>query len=444
MKEFKFPDVGEGIHEGKIVKWHVKEGDAVKADDVLVEVETDKAIVELPSPATGKIASINFHEGTEIRVGETLVTIDDGSPSITQATAKPQEQKPATMGLLPQVPKVLSDFRTRNPPNPKLETGDHVALSHKSSISFGTGDRKPDAQNPNPLATPSTRKLARELGIEISRVQGTGPAGRISDDDVRKAAAATTGGPQKTSPPAKLQPSPISGEEVRIPLTGYRKAIAERMSYSKAHIPHACGMDLVDVTRLVALREKEKHQFEPKGVKLTYLPFIVKACVIALRKYPTFNAHFDNDTNEVIAKRDINIGIAVDTPDGLTAPVIKNADHKSVIEVAQEIEHLAMLAREKKLTLDEVKGGTFTITNVGSVGGMFSTPIINPPEIAILGIHRIRDMPLVIDGKIEARKVMGISMCFDHRVVDGAIATEFMNEIKQHLEDPDLMLVDMI
>jgi pyruvate dehydrogenase E2 component (dihydrolipoamide acetyltransferase) len=289
------------------------------------------------------------------------------------------------------------------------------------------------------LATPSTRKLAREMNVDITKVKGTGPAGRITDEDVK---AAGTAQPQAS--PGVTAPEAIKTAEgdVRIPLSGIRKTIAERMSYSKTHIPHACGMDFADVTKLVAVRERERHIFEQE-VHLTYLPFVVKAVTIALRKFPSFNAHFDNERNELIAKRDINIGLAVETPEGLIVPVIKNADRRSMVELAGEIERLAEAARTKKLKLDEVRGGTFTITNIGSIGGFFSTPIIDPPEVAILGVHRIKDLPLVVNGYVVARKVMGLSICFDHRVVDGAIATEFMNVVKQHLEDPDLLLVDM-
>lgn len=376
----------------------MKEGDAVKADDKIVDVETDKAVVELPSPASGRVLRINYHEGTLVKVGETLVVIgEEGETAVPggQAPAAPRGEESAAQ---PQAPK-------------------------------------PETAGSEALAAPSTRRLARELNVDITRVKGTGAAGRITDDDVR--AAAGTAQPQ-----ARPEVTKTAEGDLRIPLSGTRRVIAERMTYSKTHIPHACGMDFVDMTRVVAIREKEKRIFEEK-VHLTYLPFIVKACVVALRKYPSLNAHFDSEKSELIAKRDVNIGIAVATPDGLIVPVIRKADCKSMIELAEEIERLAGLARERKLKLDDVRGGTFTITNVGSVGGLFSTPVIDPPQVAILGVHRIRDMPMVVNGYVAARKVMGLSLCFDHRVADGAVATEFMNTVKQHLEDPDLLLVDM-
>jgi pyruvate dehydrogenase E2 component (dihydrolipoamide acetyltransferase) len=447
VKEFKFPDVGEGIHEGTVVKWHVKEGDTVKADQTIVDVETDKAVVELPSPASGTILRINFHEGTQVNVGETLVVI--GEPG-EKVAVSPQ---PSAAKSAPAAPKPAAAV-----PVPQARAAPAQSAPPAQSASTSPGEI---------LATPSTRRLARELNVDIATVKGTGPAGRISDDDVKAAqsggaaqvagtgqvrgtpqsggAAQFTGRPAQPGQSAEvMQPEIIRTAEgdIRIPMTGIRKTIADRMSYSKTHIPHACGMDFVDVTKLVMIREREKHIFEP-AVHLTYLPFVVKACVIALRKYPSFNAHFDNDKNELIAKKDINVGIAVETPEGLMAPVIKNADRKSVVELAAEIERLATLARERKLRLEDMRGATFTITNVGSVGGFFSTPIIDPPQVAILGMHRIKDMALVVNGYVAARKAMGLSICFDHRVIDGAIATEFLNTVMKHLEDPDLLLVDM-
>ncbi len=405
MKEFKFPDVGEGIHEGKIVKWRVTEGEAVKADQTIVDVETDKAIVELPSPVAGKISKINFHEGTTVKVGETLVTIaDEGEPVQAAKPAPEVPKQPSAPAIIPSQPQ--------------------TAISPALPV----------------MATPSTRKLARELGVDINTVRGSGPGGRIIDEDVKG-----TNAPQSIGPkPEKRMPPPALDSDTRIPLSGLRKTIAERMSYSKTHIPHACGMDFVDVTDLVAIREKEKAALAQRGIKLTYLPFIIKSCTIALRKYPSFNAHFDDVRNELIARKDINIGIAVDTPDGLMVVVIKEADKKTISDIAKEIEVLAELARTRKVSLEDIRGSTFTITNVGSVGGTFSTPIINPPEVAIMGIHRIQDMPWVVGGQVKPRKIMGVSLCFDHRVSDGAIATEFTNLVKQHLEDPYLLLMDMI
>jgi pyruvate dehydrogenase E2 component (dihydrolipoamide acetyltransferase) len=420
-KEFKFPDVGEGIHEGVIVKWHAKEGDKVEADKTIVEVETDKAVVELPAPYSGTVLKVNFKQGDTVKVGQVLVVIGEAGEKVE--AAQKEEAKPAA-----------AKTETKSPQPPSA-----AATAKPGRV----------------LAAPSTRRLARELDVDMEMISGSGPGGRIMDDDVRKAAgqgpAETPHPAMETKPAAAPHPAPQMnapevicepGEE-RIRLSHMRKIIADRMLYSKTHIPHACGMDFVDVTKLVEIRQKEKAKFAEKGVKLTYLPFIMKAAAIALKQMPDFNAHFDMEQNFIVRKKRFNIGLAVDTPDGLMVPVVKDLERKSMISIASEIETLASQARERKIKLDDLKGGTFTITNVGSVGGMYSSPIINPPEVAILGVHRIKDLPLVVNGQIVARKVMGISLCFDHRVVDGAAATEFMNIIKRHLEDPDLLLVDM-
>ncbi|VVC02553.1 2-oxoacid dehydrogenases acyltransferase (catalytic domain) [Candidatus Bilamarchaeum dharawalense] len=402
VSEFRFPDVGEGIHEGVIVKWRVREGEVVSVDQVLVEVETDKAVVELPSPFAGTVLKINFKEGDQIKVGQSLIAIGEPGESVAKTTEihGPTE----TIQIV------------------EKRTSEHV------------------------LATPSVRKLSREMGVDLTMVHGTGPGGRITEEDVRSAPTGIPKVKETAHVVTKSEGVVVSVEEgdQMIQLSHLRKIIAERMVYSKTHIPHACGMDFVDVTKLTELREREKKAIEARGVKLTYLPFIIKACAIALHEFPEFNAQFDEQKNVLIVKKQLNIGIAVETSDGLMVPVIKDIDKKSIVEIAQEIEHLANAARERKIKLEEIKGGTFTITNVGSLGGMYSTPIINAPEVAIMGVHRIKDMPLVVKEKIKPRKVLGLSLCFDHRVNDGAKATAFMNAVMKHLEDPDLMLVDMI
>ncbi len=401
--------MGEGIHEATIVKWHAKVGDKVEADKTIVEVETDKAVVELPAPYSGTVLRINFKEGDTVTVGQVLVVIGEAGEKV--------EEKPA---------EALEAAKPMEKPKEAKEVAPPPAPGRV-------------------LATPATRKLARELGVDLTKVKGTGPGGRIMDDDVKGATGTAPAAGAPVAAPSGKAPAVIHEEgETRIKLTRMRKTIAEHMVYSRTHIPHACGMDYVDVTKLVRLREKEKKQLEPVGIKLTYLPFIVKACGVALRKMPEFNANFDEKTDEIVLKGKLNIGIAVDTPDGLMVPVIKDVERKSIVAIAKEILDLAERARERKLKLEELRGGTFTITNVGSVGGMYSVPIINAPEVAILGVHRIKDMAMVIHGEIAPRKVMGLSICFDHRVVDGAQATEFMNIIKRHLEDPDRLLVDMV
>ena len=442
VKEFVFPDVGEGIHEGTVVKWHFKEGDAVKADQTIVEVETDKAVVELPSPASGTILKINYQAGQVVKVGEVLVAIGEPGEKYAPSARPAAETKPAEAKPAEPKPAPL-------PEQARVEAPKEPAQAEILA-------EKPASAAPSPghaMASPATRRLARELGVDLAKVSGSGPGGRITDEDVKAFGTAPKEAPAKEeaaeaapqAPAPQKGPKPYFEEgDERIKLTHLRRVIADRMLYSKTHIPHACGMDYCDVTKLAQVREKEKKNFEPKGVKLTFLPFMVKAAAIALKQFPDFNSNFDNENSELVRRKKINIGIAVDTPDGLMVPVIKDVERKSIIEIAQDIESLAALARERKLKLEDIRGGTFTITNIGSVGGMYSTPVINPPEVAIMGVHRIKDLPLVVEGRILPRKVLGLSLCFDHRVVDGASATSFMNAVKQHLEDPDLMLVDMI
>lgn len=425
MVDVKFPDVGEGVTEGTIVKWLVKEGDEIKADQAVAEVETDKAIVEIPSSRAGKILKLVGKEGDVIKVGSTLASLaapgekveaekPEAKPEIKPET-KPTEAKPA-------------EVKPEAKPQPEQMPG-------------------------RVLAVPSTRRLARELGVDISKVKGTGPGGRITDEDVRKVTEAPQSpetrlpeaAPVETAREPEITPGitpEIKTLEERIPIKGIRKTIGERMVLSLFTAPHVVSMDEADVTELVKLREKEKKMAEEKGIKLTYLAFIVKAVTVALKQHPYLNASLDPKKNEIVLKRYYNIGIAVDTPEGLMVPVIKDADCKSIMELAQVSEKLAQEARTRKIKLPDLKGNTFTITNIGSIGGIFSTPIINPPDVAILGIHRIRDMPVVIDGEIKIRKILPLVLSFDHRVLDGAQAARFMNTLIDHLKDPDLLLLD--
>jgi len=398
MLDIKFPDVGEGITEGTLVKWLVKVGDEVKADQAVAEIETDKAIVEIPTSKGGKVSKLYGKEGDTIKVGNPLVSLSlpGEETGVTGAEAKPE--------VKPEVKVIEAPSRV--------------------------------------LAAPSTRRLARELGIDISKVTGSGPGGRIIDEDIKKFTKV------KTEAAAEVLPQEIMPEkrpdEERIPIKGIRKTIGERMAKSLFTAPHVVSMDEADVSELVSLREKEKQAAQEKGVKLTYLAFIVKAVVVALKQHPYLNASLDPRSNEIVLKHYYNIGIAVDTPEGLMVPVIKNADQKSIMEIARETERLSEEARTRKIKLPDMKGNTFTITNIGSIGGIFSTPIINPPDVAILGVHRIRDMPVIVNGEIKPRKILPLVLSFDHRVLDGAQAARFMNNLIGYLKDPDLFLLDVM
>lgn len=413
--EFKFPDVGEGITEGEIVKWRVKEGDAVSEHDVLAEVETDKAIVEIPSPVTGTVLKLYHKAGDTVKVGESLVSIGD-------KTEKPAPViKPAgAVGYLEEAPDEA----------PVKKEAAAVQVS----------------EGPVIAATPAVRRLARDLGIDISKIGGSGVDGRITEDDVRNFAQSSGMKKIEEKLPeveVKIQKKyDMYGYLERIPLKGVRKAIAKRMTESLYTAPHVTHMDEIDATSLFHHREREKRIAESKGIKLTYLPFIVKACIAALKKHPSFNSSLDEEHEEIVLKKYYNIGIAVDTENGLMVPVVKGADQKNIFQLAREISEVAQKARSREVDLGDLKGGTFTVTNIGSIGGLFATPIINYPEVAILAVGRITNR-LVIDkeGKIKIRKILPLSLAFDHRVVDGADAAEFMNTIKELLEDPDLLMM---
>ena len=401
-KEFRFPDVGEGITEGEIVRWLVKEGDQVQADQTLAEIETDKAIVEMPSPYAGTVLKLHFKEKDLVKVGQPLVTIGEKGESLTAGPPEPQPAvRPAVPGAAPA-------------PAP---TGAAAAPGRPGEV----------------LATPGVRALAKGLGLDLGAVRGTGPGGRITEDDVRAFQAAPAEKKLAVKIKAKYD---LYGNLDRIPLRGIRRATAKKMRESLDHAAHVTHCDEADAGPLDALLKKMKPTVEASGAKLTYLPFIVKALVEALKLHPTLNATLDEDENEIVLKKYYNVGIAVDVPDGLIVPVIKFADQKSVADIAAEIQVLAKRARERTLDLADLQGGTFSITNVGVIGGDFATPIINYPEVAILATMRIADRARVVNGAVVVKKILPLCLSFDHRVVDGAEAARFTRDLVRFLEAP--------
>jgi len=400
-KEFRFPDVGEGITEGEIVRWLVKEGDPVAIDQTLAEIETDKAVVEMPSPYAGTILKLHFKDKDLVKVGQALVTIGEKGEALADAGGPPGPQ-PAGK---PAAPEARPSPATPAP-----------------------------ARTGEVLATPKVRALAKELGLDIAAVPGTGPGGRVSEDDVRAFQAV----PAEKKPVVKVKSKyDLFGNLERIPLRGVRRATAKKMRESLDHAAHVTHCDEADAGPLEALRVKMKPEVEAGGVKLTYLPLIVKALVEALKLHPTLNATLDEDEAEIIVKKYYNIGIAVDVPDGLIVPVLKAVDLKSVADLAAEIQTLAQAARERTLDLADLKGGTFSITNVGVIGGDFATPIINYPEVAILATMRIADRARVVDGAVTVKKTLPLCLAFDHRVVDGAEAARFTRDLIRFLETPE-------
>ena len=408
--DFRLPDLGEGITEGEVIKWMTKEGDQVKEDQPIVEVMTDKVNVQIPSPRSGRVAKILVKEGDVVKVGQTMMVIDDGSGS------------------------------TPPPPPPQAETTPAPSPPAQTNLAQVLGVQ----------ATPATRRLARELGVDIATVHGTGPAGRVTDDDVRRFTSEPSGTvtvQAAPTPPAPLAASAAPGgaprEEV-VPLRGLRRTISDRMAKSLRTTAQVTHVDEADMTDLVLLRDAFKGSAEKRGVHLTYLPFIIKALVPALVEFPYANSSLDEQAGSIVLKRYYNIGIATDTEQGLVVPVVKDVDRKDIFELAGEIERLTAKARSGQLGLDDVRGSTFTITNVGAIGGLFATPIINLPEVAILGLHKIAKRPVVRDGKIEVRDTTYLSLSFDHRVMDGAYAARFTARLIETIQDTRKLLAEVL
>lgn len=432
--EFKLPALGEGIFEGEIVKWFVAAGDNIAEDDILCEVQNDKSVVEIPSPVSGTINTIVAEEGTVANLGDVIVTIDSDDAhaqesSSTEEAPKEEPKQEAKAEEKTEAPKAEA---------PKAEALAAVEVDENRRV----------------IAMPSVRKLAREKGVNIKAVTGTGKNGRVIKDDIL---AYLEGGQTAQAPAAEAQaaststekaaPQPIAAPEGEFPETrekipAMRKAIAKAMVNSKHTAPHVTLMDEIEVSALWDHRKKFKEVAAEQGIKLTFLPYVVKALVSALKAYPALNTSLDDATEEVVHKHYYNIGIAADTERGLLVPVVKNADRKSIFAISNEINELAVKARDGKLSPSEMKGASCTISNIGSAGGQWFTPVINHPEVAILGIGRIAQKAIVKDGEIVAAPVLALSLSFDHRQIDGATGQNAMNHIKRLLNNPELLLME--
>ncbi|WIV13394.1 dihydrolipoamide acetyltransferase family protein [Proteiniborus sp. MB09-C3] len=440
MFEFKFADIGEGIHEGVLLKWFVKEGDTIKEGDSLFLVETDKVNAEIPSPVDGKIDKLLAEVGDTIHVGNTVVIIDDGSGAgditrgieIKQEPLSEEEKGAGVVG--------------------------EIEISSEVIESSDEGKQEEKEMKTKVLATPVARKLAKDLGIDINLVKGTGPAGRVMKEDLHEYKKKNEGiieskyiketnvfaqplGDTFLKPEIKREEIKIYGEVERVPISRVRKTISENMVLSKSVIPHTSVMDDFDVTELVKLRTEQKNMAKEKGISLTYMPFIIKALTIALREFPVFNSSFDNIKDEIIYKKYYNIGIATDTPDGLMVPVIKEVDNKGILEIGKDIETIVEKARTKTISLEELYGGTFTITNYGALGSSYGVPVIRYPEVAILGIGKIDKKPVVLNDEIVIRHMMPVSLSIDHRIIDGGDAGRFLLRLKELLGNPMLLLL---
>lgn len=397
--EFRLPDLGEGITEGEIVKWRVAKGDPIEEHQVVLEIETDKAIVEVPSPKKGRVSEIKMAEGSLVAVGAVLFTVEVADePGQASEAQKPKEEYASVVGTMP----------------------DRVDV----------------------LASPKARALAKKLGIDLSSVKGTGHAGIVTESDVTAAAGGAKAGLPLSAPKEAASGSDKFGLIERVPIKGVRKAIAKNLIASMRAAAFVTGMDDADVTELWDLRARERKAAREKGIHLTFMPFIMKAVQHALGLYPSLNGSVDEKGEEIIIKKYYNIGVAVETPDGLMVSVVKNVEKKTILEIASELQEMSRKARERKITLEELKGSSFTITNYGSFGGVYATPIINYPDIAILGTGRIKERPWVKDGAVVARKTLPLSLTFDHRVLDGADASQFLNKVIGYIEDPASIFIE--
>jgi pyruvate dehydrogenase E2 component (dihydrolipoamide acetyltransferase) len=455
--EFHLPDIGEGVVEGEIVAWKVKVGDTVKLDQPIVEIMTDKATVEIPSPRAGLIAKINYTEGQICPVGQVLVVIDDGKGAAvaagshggngngkghhgasTTATSKPSPA--GELQIAAGVPKASGPDYSEAP---QLQIASHMPAPRVEVIDATDTTRRV-------LATPATRKIARQLGVELRHVPPTGRNGRTTTADVKGYAAGGGRPAAAAAPGAAARPAhaplsiPPAGEEERIPFRGIRKRIADNMTRSAFTATHFTYVEEVDMTDLVTVRDRAKAKAAERGVKLTYLPFIIKAVVSGLKKWPQLNASLDESTSEIVRKKYYHLGIAAQGPSGLAVSVLRDADKRSIFDLAREIDRLGEAVRTGTASRDDLTGSTFTISSLGKLGGVMATPIINFPEVGILGVHKMEERPAVRNGQIVARWLMNLSISLDHRLVDGWDGAMFLQDVKTLLEDPTTMFLEMI
>jgi pyruvate dehydrogenase E2 component (dihydrolipoamide acetyltransferase) len=457
--EFKLPDIGEGVTEGEIVGWLVHVGDAISENQDMVEVMTDKATVTIGAPKDGKVVEIRGSEGDVVPVGSVLVVLDVGGgdsvsarPASVPAAAKPAKSTPAAAPAAPGGATVASAVGDLKDVLPGLPNTPRIVDD--------------DYRTEKPLASPATRKLARELGVDLTRVRPTGDGGRITREDVEKKAAAAQGGsasrpaltgpaahtavtirptsesPEPTSTPRAAAVAPEAGDQ-RVPIRGLRKRIYENMARAKRTAAHFTYVDECDVTALRGMRERSKAHAAEEGVSVNYLPFIVKAVVAALRRNKTLNAVVDDAAMEIVVRGTYDIGIAVATDAGLTVPVLRGADRLSILDIAREIERLSSEARAGKTRREDLGGSSFTITSLGKKGGLFATPVVNYPEVAILGVHEIKRRPVVQGDQIVIGDVMLLSLSFDHRIIDGHVGAAFAQDVIQYLQSPERLLLEM-
>ena len=474
--EVKVPDLGDGLDSGDVLNILVTVGDVVRAEQGIVELETEKAVAEIPTTQAGRVAAVHVQVGETVAIGASLITLDTEeapksaeTPEVAQSVdseetaqqSEPENEAPR-VGTTEDPPVVSTTSiaaeveATKNPPAsaPTPMPMQTAQTTKKPSPPLPpSGHTATDAHHQS-AASPAIRRYARELGVDLGLIKGTGPDGRITQEDIRGSVRVSTGPASRS----KMQgggvesPSVASGVEgeasedaygpiLRSRMPKIRVTIAKNMVRSKATAAHVTNFDDADITELEQIRQSSKKDYAAAGIKLTSMPFVVRSVAQALRYHPTINAALDMDVNEIVYKQYVNVGVAVDTERGLVVPVIRNADTLGIPQVAREIAHFAEKSRDGKLGMDDMRGGTFTISNLGAIGGTYSTPVINVPEVAILLVGRSREMPVVKDGEVKIRLMMPLSLSYDHRLVDGAAAARFLNDVKGYLETPSRLLI---
>lgn len=438
--EFRFPDIGEGIAEGTLIKWLVKEGDEIEEGQSVAEVETDKVTTEIPSAKKGKVLELEYEEGDTIEVGKVLIMLDTSDGSSDEGTTKVPEYDEEDKKQELEEKKEVVEEETAGVVGEVVASSEEIPASTEGQSSSSKKETKKKV-----LATPVARKLAKDLGVDIGTVEGTGPNGRVMKEDINKSksekSTSSVSEKQARKPETLHIDSSLEESITRIPLTRIRKTISEQMSKSRFTIPHTTAMEEIDVSNLYEFRNKYKDILSEEDVNITYLPFVIKAITLALKELPEFNASLDEEKEELVLKHFYHIGIATDTDRGLMVPVLKDADKKSVVQIAKEIEDLSTRAKDNKMDISELKGSSFTITNYGSIGGLFGIPIINYPESAILGLGRIVKKPIVRDDEIVIARVLPLSLSYDHRIIDGASGVRFINILAKLLADPEVLLL---
>jgi pyruvate dehydrogenase E2 component (dihydrolipoamide acetyltransferase) len=450
VTEFRLPELGEEIESGDVVKILVSVGDTVTKDQALMEVETEKALIEVPAPVSGAIKEIHVKEGEKVKVGQLLFTIDEGAERV-EKKEKPKKQEKEKEKVEAKEERKKAKKKEREAEKKEVRKKAEVQEGEEVEkvVEFSRLTRaaaEPKITRGIAPASPSVRRLAREIGVDINQVPGTGPEGRITEEDVKNYARQLLVGAVAVEPSGQRPVSPLPdfsqwGEVERKPMTNVRRKTAEHLSRAWT-APHVTQHDKADVTRLEELRKQYGKKAERLGGKLTITAIILKVVASALRVFPQFNASVDMANEEIIYKKYYHIGVAVDTDHGLLIPVIRDVDKKNIIELSVELSQVSEKARSRKITLEEMRGGTFTITNLGGIGGTYFTPIINSPEVAILGVSRASIEPVFVNGQFEPRLILPLSLSYDHRVIDGADAARFLRWVAEALEQPFKVILE--